>query len=92
MKDGKVDYKPVFGNNFRKILERLSRKDKSLVLKIEKQIIRVLKEPTLGKPLRNILRNQRRVHIDPFVLIYEIHDNEIWFLDFCHHDRIYKKH
>jgi len=46
----------------------------------------------LGKPLRNTLRNYRRVHVDPFVLLYEIRMLEVRLMDFDHHDKIYKKY
>jgi len=51
-----------------------------------------MKEPALGKPLRNVLRNYRRLHVDSYVLLYEIKQQEIRLLDFDHHDNIYKKY
>jgi len=38
------------------------------------------------------LRNYRRIHVDPYVLIYEIKQQEIRLLDFDHHNNIYKKY
>ncbi len=51
-----------------------------------------MENPYLGKPLRNVLKNKRRVHIGPFVLIYEINEKEkeIVLLKFEHHDKVYK--
>lgn len=85
-------YKIVFSPHFEDIIFKLDKKDKVLLQKIENQLIKLLRDPMLGKPLRNVLRNRRRVHINPFVLVYEINDNEILILDFDHHDKIYKKY
>ncbi len=58
---------------------------------VENQIIKIITNPFCGKPLRNVLKNIRRVRIDSYVLLYEINQNEVRFLDFDHHDKIYKK-
>lgn len=84
-------YVIVLAPRFDEILKKLKNKDSVLLKRLEKQVGKVIREPSLGKPLRNVLRNYRRVHIDPFVLIYEIQNNEIRLLDFDHHDNIYKK-
>lgn len=85
-------YKIIFSDEFDKIVKKLRKRSPDVFKKLEKQIIKVSREPIIGKPLRNVLKNYRRVHIDPFVLLYEIHQNEIKFLDFDHHDKIYKKY
>ena len=84
-------YEIVISPEFGRILKSLKKKKPSVFRNIEKQILKILREPTLGKPLRNVLRNYRRVHMGSFVLIYEIYNNEIRLIDFDHHDRIYKK-
>jgi mRNA-degrading endonuclease RelE of RelBE toxin-antitoxin system len=71
---------------------KLSKKDKPLLKKIEHQLGKIIREPALSKSLRNVLRNTWRVHINPFVLVYEIVGDEVWVLDFDYHDKIYKKH
>lgn len=85
-------YSLVLSPRFEKILKSLKRRKPTLLRDLERQIEKVLKEPVLGKPLRNVLRNYRRVHIGSFVLIYEIYHKEIRLIDFDHHDRIYKKY
>ena len=85
-------YLLVISPHFEEILKQLKRQKPSLFKNLEKQITKVLQEPARGKPLRNILRSYRRVHIDSFVLIYELYRNEVRLLDFDHHDRIYKKY
>ncbi|MCZ7382755.1 MAG: type II toxin-antitoxin system RelE/ParE family toxin [Candidatus Methanoperedens sp.] len=54
----------------------------------------ILDNPPHFKPLQHEMKGLRRVHIDKsFVLVYEIieADNKVIFLDFDHHDKIYKK-
>jgi mRNA-degrading endonuclease RelE of RelBE toxin-antitoxin system len=66
--------------------------DKNLFSRVEHQLLKIIREPMLGKPLRYSLKNRRRVHVGSFVLVYEFHGGELRFLGFDHHDRIYKKH
>lgn len=75
-----------------RILDKLRKSDPNLFERIGKQTEKILRNPMFGKPMRNVLRNYRRVHIDPFVLMYEIKDKQIWLIDFDHHDRIYRKY
>jgi mRNA-degrading endonuclease RelE of RelBE toxin-antitoxin system len=46
----------------------------------------------LGKPLRNVLKGKQRVHVGSFVLVYSIDkkNETIIFLDFKHHDKVYR--
>ncbi|WP_239450983.1 type II toxin-antitoxin system RelE/ParE family toxin [Methanosarcina horonobensis] len=39
---------------------------------LRKTVNSILENPECGKPLRNVLKGLRRVHIGHFVLIYEI--------------------
>lgn len=80
-----------FSSEFQKVLKKISKKDKIVIKQIEDQILKIISNPTAGKPLRNVLKNYRRVHIGPFVLVYKITETEIVFMDYDHHDRVYKK-
>lgn len=88
------------GSNFRVVIppavqkgfERIAKKDAALHERIEEQLVKISKEPELGKPLRYGLKSQRRLHIGSFVILYEIHGDEVWVIDFDHHDRIYKRY
>ena len=82
----------VFSKEFAKILEKMAKKDRLEMKKIETQVFKIIANPLIGKPLRNVLKNYRRVHIDSFVLIYKIENDEITFMDYDHHDRVYKKY
>ena len=82
----------VFSVEFKKILEKMSKKDKPGLKKVENQVYKIISNPLIGKPLRNIIKNYRRVHVGSFVLVYKIENEEIVFMDYDHHDRVYKKH
>lgn len=82
----------VFSLELKKILQKIAKKDRSKLKQIEDQVYKIISNPLIGKPLRNIMKNYRRVHIGAFVLIYKIENEEITFVDFNHHDKIYKKY
>ena len=85
-------YKVVFTDKFDSSARQIKRKKSVLFGKLSKQIGKIIKNPEVGKPLRNVMRNYRRIHVGSFVLIYEIRDEQIRFIDFDHHDKIYKKY
>ncbi len=82
----------AYSSQFEKALTLWKKKDHFLFEKLVKQIEKVTENPAIGKPLRYSLKNRRRLHIDPFVLVYEFYNNELRFIDFDHHDKIYKKY
>ena len=86
------NYKVTFAPGFESILKKLKSKKPDLFRDLHKYIKKITREPTLGKPLRNILRNYRRVQVGSFVLIYEILGSVVRLHDFDHHNRIYKKY
>ena len=75
-----------------KSLLKLAQKDKRHYQAVVKKILQIAENPEMGKPLRNILKGRRRVHVGHFVLLYEVDekDKRVIFLDFEHHDRAYK--
>ena len=79
-----------FSPKFKELIKKLKKQDPVLVKRLEQQVVKILHEPTLGKPLRNVLRNCRRVHIGSFVLVYEVTESAVRLLHFDHHARIYK--
>ncbi|MFA5830762.1 MAG: type II toxin-antitoxin system RelE/ParE family toxin [Candidatus Paceibacterota bacterium] len=81
-----------FSLAFSKIVKQLAKKDKKSSEILLAHCLKISENPTIGKPLRNVLKNCRRVHIDSRVLLYEIAKDEVRFLDFDHHDKIYKKY
>jgi YafQ family addiction module toxin component len=81
----------IFSVEFKKILEKMAKKDHLGLKKVENQIYKIIANPIIGKPLRNTMKNYRRVHIGSFVIVYKIENDEITFMDYDHHDQIYKK-
>jgi len=76
----KIDYKPTFKHFFDKI------KDKLLKEKIIKQIQKIILNPEVGKPMRNIRRGTRELYINPFRLSYAYlpNENKIIILELYH--------
>ena len=80
-------------SELQRILNKLFKKNKIMYEQVMKKINEILQNPYHYKPLKYDLAGERRVHImKSFVLKYEIMEKEkiIRFLDFDHHDKIYK--
>lgn len=80
------------------ILEKLCKKDRKRAEIINKKIKQIINCDPVSiqhyKNLRYDLKDFKRVHIDTsFVLVFkvDIQNNFILFVDFDHHDIIYKK-
>lgn len=82
----------VYSSHFERVLKKCKKKDRPLFAQLTYEMEKIINDPTVGKPLRYTLKNRRRMHVDSFVLVYEFHSNELRFIDFDHHDRVYKKH
>ena len=87
----KLFFRAEFSDEFRQVLRDLEKRDRVLHRRLAKEIRKVLRNPEVGKPLRHSLKSYRRTHVGSFVLVYEIIGRSVFFLDFDHHDRIYKK-
>lgn len=83
--------KIIYSDEFERALRKWKKKDRYLFEQLVNKMERIISEPILGKPLRYTLKNRRRVHVGSFVLVYEFYDDELRFIDFEHHDKIYKK-
>ena len=81
----------VYSVEFERAIQRW-KEDRTLFRQIESQMAKILREPNTGKPLRYSLKGRRRVHVGSFVVVYEFHNAELRFIDFDHHDRVYKKY
>ena len=78
-----------------KILNKLSKKDKSLYEQVLIKIREIITSFDIEhyKNLRHDLKELKRVHVGHFVLVfkYDKQNDMIYFDDFDHHDVIYKK-
>ena len=81
-----------YSDAYKKALNAWQKKDHSFFLRLVDQTDKIIQNPLLGKPLRYSYKNNRRVHIGSFVLIYEFYGNTLRFIDIDHHDKIYKKY
>ena len=81
--------------SLQKILHKLSKKDKATYEQVLTKIEEVIHSAEVEhyKNLRYDLKDKKRVHIGPFVLVfsYKKEENKIVFLDFDHQDAIYNK-
>ncbi|MBL7055688.1 type II toxin-antitoxin system RelE/ParE family toxin [Candidatus Woesearchaeota archaeon] len=62
-------------------------KDKKLKIKIFKQIKKVVENPSIGKPMKNVRKGTRELYIKPFRISYAYTENTITFLEFYHKDK-----
>jgi len=77
-----VDYHPRFKKQIVKI------KDISLKAKLKKQIVKIISNPEIGKPMRNVRKGTREVRLKPYRLSYFYieEENKIIILSLYHKD------
>ncbi len=87
-----MSYMVIADPSLQKRLRKLFKKDRNTYEHLKKKLRYLGHNPEIGKPLRNVLKNRRRIHIGPFVLVYKIDSSSkvITLLEFDHHDRAYK--
>ena len=56
--------------------------------RVQKQIIKIIETPEIGKPMMYDRKGTREVYLPPFRLsyLYTKEENKIIFLDLCHKD------
>lgn len=78
-----------------KTLKRLYKKDRTTYDSLMNKIEEILNNKDIEhyKNLRYDLKSEKRVHVGSFVLIvsYDKEQDYVIFLDFDHHDKIYKR-
>ena len=69
-------------------LRRLKKIDKSVLIKVEKLVIKILNDPEVGKPMRFDRKETRELYVSPFRLnyIYDKPRDILIFLDIYHKD------
>jgi len=89
-----MSYSLYIPDHLDKIFSKLAHRDKTQLEAINKKIKQILENPHHFKPLRGAMKGERRVHIESFVLTYEIDEQNkvVRLLDYDHHDNIYEKH
>lgn len=84
-----MDYRIHYAAIFEKQIKKIRSKDSVLYERVRKKIQEISEKPEHYKPLRGNLAGTRRVHIDPFVMVYEISGDTILFHYIKHHDKAY---
>ena len=76
-----------------KILAKLSRKNKTLAIAVNKKIKQIINSDISFinhfKNLRAPMNYLKRVHIGGFILTFQVKNNIIFFENFGHHDKAY---
>jgi mRNA-degrading endonuclease RelE of RelBE toxin-antitoxin system len=70
-------------------IKQTKRLDSELLKKLKKQIIKIMENPSIGKPL-SYTRGERTLYIKPFRLVYSVKGDELTLLKFDHRKRVYK--
>jgi len=84
-----MEYKIKFTLFFEKQLKKLKKKDKNLFDRLTKKLKEIRQNPEHYKPLRDILKGNRRAHLDPFIIIFDIREDLITVHYVKHHDKAY---
>ena len=73
-------------------IHKTCKRDRGLCEEVKKKLRQIDNNPFIGKPLRNVLKGTRRVHVGSFVLLYQFEEesNCIKIINFSHHDEAYK--
>lgn len=71
-----------------RFLRQLKKIDKSYLDRIAKLIIKILKDPEIGKPMRFDRKGTRELYLPPFRLCYSYNKSRdiLLFLDIYHKD------
>ena len=74
----------IYDDKFKNIFSKI--KDNLLKGKIKKQIQKIIQNPKVGKPIRNVRKDTRELYIKPFRLsyVYHIEKEIIEILDLYH--------
>ena len=77
-----------FDDNFQRAISKI--KDQEIQKSIKNKIKKIIEDPEIGKPMRNVRKGTREIYIGggTFRLSYDYHreNDTIEFLDFYHKD------
>ena len=80
-----------FSDHLKKILNKIYKKDRTTYKALMNKVDEIVNSPDLNryKNLRYNMKDNKRVHIGHFVLVFRSVGNKVYFDDFDHHDNIY---
>lgn len=81
----------VPGPDVEAAFKKMAKKDPVRFEQVAKKLRELAENPEIGKPLRNKLKGNRRLHIGHYVLLYTIDKKkqQIILIDYSHHDDVY---
>lgn len=65
-------------------------RDRQLLERIKKNIVKIIENPKTGKPLRYALKGERSIHLKPYRLVYAMDNDKLILLRFMHRKRVYR--
>ena len=88
-----MDYDLIFDSKVEKFLKKLAKKDKQKVQMLLDAIKEIPKDPYNSKPLKGLLKGNRRLKKDPYRIIFRINkdSNEIRILEVERRSKAYRK-
>ncbi len=81
----RIELSEKFKNQVKKV------KDEAVMDRIKKEFKVLLKDPTLGKPLRYSLKGFRSIRIGKYRLIYALEGDVVKVYSFEHRKGVYKR-
>lgn len=84
-----MKYSLIYESVFEKQIRKIRLKDPVLFDRIFKKLEEACENPEHYKPLKGDLKGHRRIHFDPFVIIFSIDDDKIILHLIKHHDEAY---
>lgn len=84
-----MEYCIKFTPFFEKQLKKLKKRDNVLFSRLTKKLKEIRQNPEHYKPLKNVLKGCYRVHLDPFIIIFDIGGDTITIHYVKHHDDAY---
>ena len=84
-----MDYRMYFTPFFENQLKKLKKKDKILFERLAKKLKELRQNPEHYRLLKGDLKGNRRAHLGPFVLIFEVEKDLIIIHYIKHHDKAY---
>ena len=76
---------PLYDKNFKRLTKKNAVLKKRTLLKVRE----ILDNPEILETLTQNLTGYRSCHVGNWVIIYKIVGDEIWFVNFDHHDNAY---
>ncbi|RLI74891.1 type II toxin-antitoxin system mRNA interferase toxin, RelE/StbE family [Archaeoglobales archaeon] len=76
-------------DEFKKKLQELTKKNKTLAIQIDNKIVKLLDNPYLGKPLSHEFAGKRSIRVGVYRVIYEIKGDKIILLTIGHRKDVY---